>query len=276
MFGRKALREGEWLSTFDVLKMLEFVRSRRAILSHEDGKPDRVGRRLILNRISLLFACACLRRVWHLLVDPRSRSAVEACEASVDFPLADDVKKLVVAEAAAARVEVERAFLAEKEPNSWRPAAYYQAAAVSEAAWGAELVFDDTGKCCLASSSAAEYELFVANDVRFHVAPAYDDSGRELVAQTRLLRDIVGYPFHRVPIEQIRLVQNDSHIVRLAGELYVKGASSTMAMLGDALRRAGCDERRLLDHCFSDDEHVRGCWVLDAILQKRPVRAKSP
>jgi len=39
-----------------------------------------------------------------------------------------------------------------------------------------------------------------------------------------------------------------------------------MPVLGDALEDAGCGDVQLLEHCRTGGEHVRGCWVLDAIL----------
>jgi hypothetical protein len=32
------------------------------------------------------------------------------------------------------------------------------------------------------------------------------------------------------------------------------------------LEEAGCGNTDILDHCRSQTEHVRGCWVLDAVL----------
>ena len=41
-----------------------------------------------------------------------------------------------------------------------------------------------------------------------------------------------------------------------------------MPILGDVLEEAGCDNEDLLSHCRSQAEHVRGCWLVDAILAK--------
>jgi hypothetical protein len=37
-------------------------------------------------------------------------------------------------------------------------------------------------------------------------------------------------------------------------------------MLAETLVRAGCRDRAILDHCRARGPHVRGCWVLDALL----------
>jgi hypothetical protein len=36
-----------------------------------------------------------------------------------------------------------------------------------------------------------------------------------------------------------------------------------LAILGDALEEAGCDNREVLEHCRSGGSHVRGCWLVD-------------
>jgi hypothetical protein len=56
------MTEQEWLSSTDPEPMLWFV---RGTATDEDLR---------------LFACACCRRIWHLLIDGRSRRAVEVAE----------------------------------------------------------------------------------------------------------------------------------------------------------------------------------------------------
>jgi hypothetical protein len=56
------MNEVEWLACTDPEQMLAFV----------GGKAS--------DQVRRLFACACCRRVWHLLADERSRQAVEVAE----------------------------------------------------------------------------------------------------------------------------------------------------------------------------------------------------
>src|SRR5688500_6739071 len=60
------ITEQEWKTTSDVYEMLD------QFPAPWDG------------RKLWLFGCACLRRVWHLLEDPRSRECVDAAEAHAD------------------------------------------------------------------------------------------------------------------------------------------------------------------------------------------------
>jgi len=42
-----------------------------------------------------------------------------------------------------------------------------------------------------------------------------------------------------------------------------------MPILADALMDAGCDSEEILNHCRSEGPHVRGCWVVDLLLEKK-------
>lgn len=46
-------------------------------------------------------------------------------------------------------------------------------------------------------------------------------------------------------------------------------AFDRLPILADALQDAGCEDADILDHCRSDGQHVRGCWVVDLVLGKK-------
>jgi hypothetical protein len=45
-------------------------------------------------------------------------------------------------------------------------------------------------------------------------------------------------------------------------------AYDRLPILADALEEAGCTNAEILAHCRELGEHVRGCWVVDAVLCK--------
>jgi len=55
-------------------------------------------------------------------------------------------------------------------------------------------------------------------------------------------------------------------VAGLARAIEESGDFDGMPALGDALEEAGCARPEILDHCRSPGGHVRGCWVVDAVL----------
>jgi hypothetical protein len=82
--------------------------------------------------------------------------------------------------------------------------------------------------------------------------------------QAKLLRDIFGNPFRPIPIGP---APNDP-IRRLAQLIYDERRVDHLPILADALEEAGCTSESVLGHCRSAGPHVRGCWVVDALLGK--------
>src|SRR5262245_42730426 len=89
----------------------------------------------------------------------------------------------------------------------------------------------------------------------------HDDEG--------LLAEIKGPPGKRPPLDPAWLAHDGGEVVRLARSIYDGRSWELMPILGDALEEAGCGVRAILDHCRDQKDHVRGCWVLDAILRQR-------
>ena len=89
---------------------------------------------------------------------------------------------------------------------------------------------------------------------------------------TNFLRDIFGNPFHPVAaapawltptvLAQAQVIYDDHTLP--AGIL----DNTRLAVLGDALENAGCEDAEILNHCRRPGEHVRGCWVIDLLLGK--------
>jgi hypothetical protein len=80
-----------------------------------------------------------------------------------------------------------------------------------------------------------------------------------------LLRDIFGNSFSTVTLYPGWLT---APVIAIARGIYDDRAFDRLPVLADALMDAGCEVSAILDHCRSDGPHVRGCWVVDAILGK--------
>ncbi|VTR98734.1 Uncharacterized protein (Fragment) OS=uncultured bacterium PE=4 SV=1 [Gemmata massiliana] len=88
----------------------------------------------------------------------------------------------------------------------------------------------------------------------------------ERTNQVSLIRDIFGNPFRPVPFSPS---WRSSTVLALAAQMYDSRDFSAMPILADALQDAGCDNTDILDHCRDTSlTHVRGCWVVDPVLDK--------
>lgn len=85
----------------------------------------------------------------------------------------------------------------------------------------------------------------------------------QLRAEAEVLKDIFGNPFRPVTIDSAWL---SPYAVALARTIYEDRALDRMPELAEVLEAAGCDEVEILDHCRQPGPHVRGCWVVDALL----------
>jgi hypothetical protein len=100
------------------------------------------------------------------------------------------------------------------------------------------------------------------------------DWGAERKAQAVLLRDLFGSlsfgsvslnPAWRTP-KAISIAQS------IYDERLLPAATfdpARLALLADTLTDAGCTKADILGHLRGGREHVRGCWVVDALLAKK-------
>jgi hypothetical protein len=178
-----------------------------------------------------LFACACCRLVWDYLLGEAWRRAVELGERYADGLLGAEALE-------GHQFEV---FLALRPWHGAR-------ARLGEAA-----------------SEVLRPHLQPARVARL----ARTGKGARLLpaGQCDILRDII-LPFRRVTIPAHVLAWNDGTVRRIAEGIYEERAFERLPILADALLDAGCDNEELLAHCRSEGPHVRGCWALDAILDR--------
>jgi len=218
------MTEQEWLNCTDPDPMLKYLKGK--------ASPRKLR----------LFACACVRRIWHLMTDVSARQAVEIAEEYADGLLA-------YAELKRAWNDTSKALRKAKD-MTWRDQRGHHAAL--------EVVHPGISSCLGAADSAA----WVCGD-------SYSESRRsERAAQASLLRDLFNHPSHPVSIAASYLAWNDETIPKIAWTIYQESRFEDLPILADALEEAGCFNAQLLDHLRGPGPHVRGCWALDLILGK--------
>jgi hypothetical protein len=202
-----------------------------------------------------LFACACCRRIWHLLPQPRARAAVETAEAYADGFADPDQLHLAWTTVRKVRStwplhtkweEALTVVLIAANPSITEREAEHAARSAGNAVWHVE----------------REREGWAAVEPK--QSPAMD---AERAAQCVLLRDLCD-PFHSVVVDPCWVRWNDGAVCQLARAIYVERRFEDLPILADALEEAGCTDGHLLAHCRSGGEHIRGCWAVDALLGK--------
>jgi hypothetical protein len=258
------MTEQEWQECTDPQNMLEFVGSQAS------------------DRKLRLFACACCRRVWpwteetpplRLPWDDASRQGVGAAERLVDGPT-DPVQWRRLAEAAAQRAAMKWGGRSMRDASG-------KMLAVSYAAYAASGVFlkpalagavDASRRAIGAAANGAigDQEPSPSNDALREAA-----ARGEAAAQARILRDLFS-PFRPAgAIDPAWLGWQGGTVVNLAQAAY-EGRhlpsglldDARLAVLADALEEAGCTSPDILGHLRGPGAHVRGCWVVDALLAK--------
>jgi hypothetical protein len=229
-------REDDWLSSTDPQAMLNYL----------EGKTT--------PRKLRLFACALARRCWPLLRDPRSRAALEGGERFADGR-ANDIEIESLREPAQAAVYDAPLFLAPAHEAAW---------AVTE---------EDALEAARAAVRATRQQA--VRDAAYSGVPGRDEQtavneaiAAESVQQCEVVRHVFGNPFRPSPIAPAWLRWNDGIVVKIARLIYDEGRFEEMLFLADALADAGCCNEAILSHGHSHQEHVRGCWLLDGVLQQ--------
>ena len=88
--------------------------------------------------------------------------------------------------------------------------------------------------------------------------------------QAGLLREVVGpLPFRPIRLRADGPGPCGANVTRIAQAVYERGSFADPPGLTDALEEAGCDNADILAHCRQAGPHVRGCWVVDALLGKQ-------
>lgn len=206
-----------------------------------------------------LFACACCRRVWHLLDEPHRRS-VEILERHARAPDRSLIQEARRVNAGSARRIAEEWKALGYPPR--KPLQAHQVAneAVFERTWASQTVRTAANKPRAAAQNFHDAAKAVG---RTPAAVA-----RELRVQAAILRDIFGNPFRPVKLDPAWLAWDGGTVKRLAQAIEATQDFGRLAVLSDALEEAGCTDEAILSHLRSPGPHVRGCWVVDLVLGK--------
>jgi hypothetical protein len=248
------MTEEQWLTCVQPTQMLGFLRT--------SGK--------FTERKARLFAVACCRRIWPLLSDERSRTAVEVAERYADGLVSEWERTVAWAMAKPVAHDFWLSARVNDHPDSlvlpvgWEPiAGPAEARRAFPGAYTAAIALGPPTLLPKAADWAAE------------AAERAAMPGDEREEQSRLLRDMVGpLPFRLPPlVAPAWLTWNGSTVGRLAEAAYqereLPGGTldpDRLAVLADALEEAGCADAELLGHLRSTGPHVRGCFAVDAIL----------
>jgi hypothetical protein len=204
-----------------------------------------------------LFACACVRRIWPLLTDERLRLAVKTAERFADGRVS--AKVLVKARRVVRRLRVKpilreavEAVLLEQGPILERPRDIREPLDVMSATRTAR-------------AAARALEAQRETDA---VAPVEPIRRLASLDAVELVREVFGNPFRPVVLDPSWLSWKANVVLKMAKVIYRKRCFRNVPILADALEEAGCRDADILTHCRAPVEHVRGCWVVDALLKK--------
>lgn len=242
--------------------------------------PGRRPRGKGIQRKLRLALCGAARLVWDKLPDDQCRRAVEVAEAFADGRATAD-------ELAAAERAVLAAMAVAIQARS-STALGGIGAALRRTAAGEQPVVLDIGSL-----------LGQAGGIVSGVAAALTDSlrlaGGSSVARATTAARVTAATARHGLMQSLALFPSDDGADRLADvvrDVFVNPADPTaidkrwrtraavglaegiaadagfdrLPVLADALEEAGCDDRRVLDHCRGPGPHVRGCWVVDGVL----------
>jgi hypothetical protein len=234
--------EPEWLDCTDPEPMLRFLR----------GK--------LSDRKLRLFAVDCCRCVWHLLSDERSRKAVELAERYVDGFASEQERE--AAEEAADQASRD-AVRSRQASNYTIPEMFTIVARAARITISPEKDVDtEAGLAVVASRSL----------IALNQTSGLGSKEAEMAACCLTLRELVANPFRPVALDPSWRTPIVLALAQGAYEERILPAGTLepdrLAVLADALEEAGCDNDDILSHLRGPGPHVRGCWVVDAILLK--------
>jgi hypothetical protein len=214
----------------------------------------------------LLLATAFFRRVWRFLDQEATRVAVEVAESYADGLVHPDEVLAVWTNA-----EYETA------ERLWLGPIAFDVCDCDYCMSRQEALWDQHGGASSAVRSAvgspewvAARAAFYARDLAVWAGPMTERQLRaveERREQYSLFRDVLSPAADEARRRPILPRRNDT-VRKLAPAIYAERSFTDLPILADALEDAGCDDPDMLAHCRGPGAHVRGCWVVDLLLDK--------
>jgi hypothetical protein len=244
------MTEAEWLAATDPKPMLDHLQP-----THPSDRKLR------------LFVVACLRGMWRFLTDERSRRAVGMNESYADGQTTEHELSL-------ARKSAERAcdvafnrVLAVREVADRTCGS--KAAALEEIAKQSEAEYVMNWQAAqlaaqVQASGATQAAMLTEWAAKWH---PHGTGATETMSQCDLLRDLFGPLSWRPGV--VNPAWRTPPVLSLAQEIYARPDLARFPSLASALEEAGCTSPDILDHCRGPGPHVRGCWLVDLLLDKR-------
>jgi hypothetical protein len=247
------MTEREWLKCTDLHKSLDFLCTKAS------------------DRKLLLFAVSCCHRIDDLIVDLRGSLALSTAEKYADEQCSKDELYSQALIAREMSVNTPTTLFDDNGREYDNPACAVACAVESVV----NLVINPASQGTYRKSQTWNAAFHASDAIgltvygRTHSETDADAACRkERLIQLMLLHDIFGNPFRPVSINPAWLGWNDATAVKLANAIYDEKTFDRLPILADALEDAGCDNADILNHCRSEGPHVRGCWVVDALLGK--------
>jgi hypothetical protein len=239
--GETPVTEAEWLAATDPGPMLDHL----------------IGAGIAGKRKRRLFAVACCRRIWDLLLDVQLQPIVEMTELFADSGV--PLQRLQQAKQATdGSSKVGMAFGLARH-----------AVVLATSPRCPSLVW--VAKACRDAVAARAASECRRRGMRAQERQATADKATrdERLCQVDLIRDVYGNPFLPALLLAAGIpVRNEGRVRDVATVIYDARVFDRLPILADALEDAACTDAELLGHLRSPGPHVRGCWALDLVLGK--------
>jgi hypothetical protein len=274
------MTESEWLACPEPFAPYAFLRDETVTYKTRWQGWVTVRRYAVSERKFRLFVCACCARVEHLFPMDEARRLLRAAEEYADGRLTDP--DLEAAERACDAASQSRREVASPRLSHEREALYAATSVSRSEAAGRLGTLVAAGRARAGAAVWQRHVESLGGVLRVKpgefapleaVVRTCDRSfmtgqlAAEAKYQAELLRDVVGNPFRPAGADPTWFARSGNTVRRVAKAIYEDRRFQDLPVLADALEDAGCTDVEFLSHCRGSGPHVRGCWVIDQLLE---------